>query len=204
MYNDKKAAPVKKLILVASPPASGKTYVARQLAKTLKHVVYLDKDTLISLSRQIFKAAGQPYDRSSEFFQKNVRDYEYETILNLATEALRYEDTVIVNAPFTKEVRNPHYIRSLRKNLGRKNIRLCVVWVVTDPEVCHQRMLHRNSSRDTWKLDHWEEYMASCDFSVPEGIGDPKEKKELIVFRNSNPKEFRISLRDTVAAIKRI
>ena len=43
----------KKLILVTSPPACGKTYVAKALAKNLKHVVYLDKDTLIVLSKQI-------------------------------------------------------------------------------------------------------------------------------------------------------
>ena len=62
----------KKLILVTSPPACGKTYVAKALAKNLKHVVYLDKDTLIVLSKQIFKVAGQPYDRSSAFFQQNM------------------------------------------------------------------------------------------------------------------------------------
>ena len=39
----------KKLILVTSPPACGKTYISKQLAKRLKHVVYLDKDTLITL-----------------------------------------------------------------------------------------------------------------------------------------------------------
>ena len=44
---------MKKLILVTSPPACGKTYISKQLAKNLKHVVYLDKDTLIVLSKQI-------------------------------------------------------------------------------------------------------------------------------------------------------
>ena len=39
----------KKLILVVSPPACGKTYVSKKLAGALKHVVYLDKDTLIPL-----------------------------------------------------------------------------------------------------------------------------------------------------------
>ena len=38
---------LKKLILVTSPPACGKTYVSKKLAENLKHVVYLDKDTLI-------------------------------------------------------------------------------------------------------------------------------------------------------------
>ena len=36
---------MKKMILVTSPPACGKTYISKQLAKELKHVVYLDKDT---------------------------------------------------------------------------------------------------------------------------------------------------------------
>lgn len=61
---------VKKLILVTSPPACGKTYISKALAKRLQHVVYLDKDTLITLSKQIFVVAGQPYDRSSDFLKK--------------------------------------------------------------------------------------------------------------------------------------
>lgn len=61
---------VKKLILVTSPPACGKTYISKALAKRLQHVVYLDKDTLITLSKQIFVVAGQPYDRSSVLFEK--------------------------------------------------------------------------------------------------------------------------------------
>ena len=59
---------IKKLILVTSPPACGKTFISKELAKRLQHVVYLDKDTLILLSKQIFAAAGQPYNRSSRFF----------------------------------------------------------------------------------------------------------------------------------------
>ena len=50
---------VKKMILVTSPPACGKTYISKQLAKNLKHVVYLDKDTVIPLSNRVFAAAGE-------------------------------------------------------------------------------------------------------------------------------------------------
>ncbi len=79
---------MKKLILVTSPPASGKTYISKKLAEALSHVVYLDKDTLINLSKQIFVVAGEEYNRSSDFFNENIRDYEYETIVALALEAL--------------------------------------------------------------------------------------------------------------------
>ena len=43
--------------------------------------VYLDKDTLIPLSKRIFEVAGQPYDRSSQFFEENIRNYEYDCIV---------------------------------------------------------------------------------------------------------------------------
>ena len=81
----------KKLIIVTSPPACGKTYISKELSKRLKHVVYLDKDTLIPLSKQIFAVAGQPYDRSSQFFEENIRNYEYDCIVALALEALDYD-----------------------------------------------------------------------------------------------------------------
>ena len=103
----------KKLIIVTSPPACGKTYISKELAKRLNHIVYLDKDTLITLSKQIFVVAGQPYNRSSDFFEKNIRDYEYECVVNLALEALEYEDLVLINAPFTREIRDMEYILSL-------------------------------------------------------------------------------------------
>ena len=50
---------MKRLILVTSPPACGKTYVSKELAKALNPIVYMDKDTLIVLSKQIFRGGGR-------------------------------------------------------------------------------------------------------------------------------------------------
>ena len=158
----------KKLILVTSPPACGKTYVAKALAKNLKHIVYLDKDTLIVLSKQIFKVAGQPYDRSSAFFQQNIRDYEYDCVLDLAMEGAT----------------------------------LAVIWVETSPEVVHQRMIERNSDRDTWKLAHWDEYLRRCNFAIPENLADPQHKDNLILFQNNNDDEFDASMKRCVAILE--
>ena len=164
---------MKRLILVTSPPACGKTYISKKLAENLKHVVYLDKDTLIPLSKKVFEAAGEPYDRSSAFFEKYIRDAEYVTILALAFEALKYDDIVLINAPFTQEVRNSAYINDLKKRLVQLNTKLTVIWVQTDVEVCKQRMLLRNSDRDTWKVEHWDEYVKGVDFSIPAALDDP-------------------------------
>lgn len=193
---------MKKFIIVTSPPACGKTYISKQLATALSHVVYLDKDTLIPLSKQIFIAAGKEYDRSSDFFNKNIRDYEYETIVALALEALNYDDIVLINAPFTKEIRDMDYINGLKAKLKEKNTSLVVIWVETSIEVCRQRMVKRNSDRDTWKLTHWDEYISTRNFDVPVALDDPNIKDDFIIFKNSSDEEFNTSLKQTVATLE--
>ncbi len=193
---------MKKLILVTSPPACGKTFVSKQLAKALKHVVYLDKDSLIVLSKQIFKVANQEYNRSSDFFEEHIRNYEYDAILALAMEALDYEDLVLINAPFTREVRDMDYIKSLRAQLAKKGAELTVVWVDTSPEVCRQRMIARNSDRDTWKLKNWDEYIKRCNFNVPEDIRIPTQEDSLLIFKNSSDAEYQQSLKEVVEKLE--
>ena len=193
---------MKRLILVTSPPASGKTYISKQLAKKLKHVVYLDKDTLIVLSRQIFAVANQEYNRSSDFFEKNIRDYEYEAIVALALEALEYDDIVLINAPFTREIRDEKYMTDLKAKLALKNAKLTIIWVKTDIEVCRQRMISRNSDRDTWKLEHWDEYISGINFEIPRELDDPKCKDDLLVFENSSQQEFEQSMEEILKIIE--
>ena len=159
---------MKKLVLVTSPPACGKTFISKKLAKALTNCVYLDKDTLIVLSKQICKVAGQEYNRSSEFFQREIRDYEYYAVLDLAFDALEYNDTV----------------------------ELAVIWIHTDIEVAHQRMISRNSDRDVWKLEHWDEYVATQNFEKPGNI------PELYVFNNNSDEDFKASIAGAVKFIR--
>lgn len=182
---------MKRLILVTSPPASGKTFVSQQLAKKLPHVVYLDKDALIPLSTMIFKVAGQEINRSSDFFEENIRNYEYQAILDIAFEALEYEDLVLINAPFTREVRDNNYIRDLKTKLASRGAELVLIWVVTDIEVSRRRMLARNSPRDTWKLANWDKYVAGRDYSLPDL---PALSGCLVKFFNNNNVEFNDSM----------
>lgn len=190
------------MILVTSPPACGKTYISKQLAKNLKHVVYLDKDTLIPLSKQIFRAAKKPYDRSSDFFEEQIRDYEYQVILDLGFEALLYDDTVLINAPFTREIRDAEYMNKLRDKLKKQGAVLTVIWVVTTPEVCRERMLRRNSDRDVYKIRHWNEYIQTVDFSVPSHLSDTQTGDGLLLFYNSSEAEYLKSMHDVLEVLE--
>ena len=160
----------KKLIIVASPPACGKTRLSKRIATEFYGCVYLDKDSLIPLSKRIFTVAKKPYNRSSEFFKREIRDYEYDAILNIATEALKYNDTVILNAPFSTELRDGEYMEKLKSRLSRVGARLIVVWINSDEKTRHANMKRRNSDRDKWKLEHWKEYIKNVDFTPPESV----------------------------------
>ena len=193
---------MKKMILVTSPPASGKTYISIALAKKLKHVVYLDKDSLIVLSKQIFAVANQEYNRSSDFFEKNIRNFEYEAIVALGLDALNYDDIVLISAPFTREIRSPKYMDELREKLAKQNAHLYIVWVVTKPEVVHQRMVERNSDRDSWKLANWEEYSKGINYTIPDTIEDKHGKHSLLLFYNSDEAEFDASMKKIIPELE--
>lgn len=193
----------KKLIIVSAPPASGKTYVSMKLAETLKHVVYLDKDSLVPLSNVAYQVAGLPAAREGEFFQHYLRDVEYNVILDMAFQALKYDDLVLINAPFTKEIHTPSYITSLREKLERDyNAHLVIVWVTCDIETVHQRMIERNSPRDVFKLKNFDAWVKTQNFEIPWNLKIEGDPYSLVVFNNSNEQEFNASMKATVRLLE--
>ena len=194
---------MKKLILVVSPPACGKTFISKKLAENLKHVVYLDKDTLVPLSNVVFDCANQERNRSSEFFEQYIRNVEYDVTMDFALEALKYEDCVLINAPFTREIRDNVFMKDLRNRLKEQNCGLYVVWVETKLEICRQRMISRNSPRDTWKLEHWDEYIATRDFNVPRNLYEDGVVDKLLIFHNSSQEEYEASMKEVIEELEK-
>ena len=194
---------MKKLILVVSPPACGKTFISKKLAENLKHVVYLDKDTLVPLSNVVFDCANQERNRSSEFFEKYIRNVEYDVTMDFALEALKYEDCVLINAPFTREIRDNVFMKDLRNRLKEQKCGLYVVWVETKLEICRQRMISRNSPRDTWKLEHWDEYIATRDFNVPRNLYEDGVVDKLLIFHNSSQEEYEASMKEVIEELEK-
>jgi hypothetical protein len=74
--------------------------------------------------------------------------------------------------------------------------------VETSVDVCRQRMIVRNSDRDTWKLANWDEYIKKCDFSVPTALDEHKVKDDLLIFKNSSDEEFSQSLKTIVEILE--
>ena len=80
--------------------------------------------------------------------------------------------------------------------------RLVVIWVVTKPEICHQRMIDRNSVRDTWKLEHWDEYVKTIDYSIPEALKKMSSCLDLMLFYNSSDEEYQKSMEMVISRLE--
>ncbi len=187
----------KKLILVASPPACGKTYVSQLIAKSVGSVVYLDKDDLCDLLRASFAVADRNVDMDGEFYINNLRPAEYSTILNIAFSALRFADTVLLNAPFGKEVRDAEYMKMLKDKANRLGADLLLIWVTVPKEVCYERMKKRNSDRDTLKLANWEEYVKKINYTPPHELELLGAVDRFVLFDNKDDTSAELSLKET-------
>ena len=188
----------KKLILVASPPACGKTYVSERIAKEAKHIVYLDKDDLADLLRRSFELCGEELNMDGEFYSKNLRNYEYSTIINIAFSTLRFEDLVLLNAPLSREVRDAEYMRSIKDRAEALGAELVLIWITAPLSVCRERMASRNSDRDTLKLQNWDAYAKKIDYSAPIMLEKENSVHRFIIFDNENDKSFERSLAQVV------
>lgn len=115
---------------------------------------------------------------------------------------MNYDDIVLINAPFTKEIRDLNYINMLKAKVKDKSASLVVIWVETSIDVTRQRMIARKSDRDTWKLAHWDEYIAGRNFDIPIALDDPNIKDDLLICKNSSGEEFTDSLKQIVLILE--
>lgn len=162
-----------KLIIVGGLPGTGKTVFGKLLAQQLK-VCYLDKDTLTTplvhaLLEHLPESGGATYDRDSDSYIREVRPAEYDCMMDQAFENLKIGNSVLVSAPFYREVRNQNWIESMKaatEQLGKDlSASLHIVWLTTPPELAQARLTARSAPRDKARLANWDKYLTSADYS---------------------------------------
>ena len=116
-------------------------------------------------------------------------------ILDFGAQAIEYGSNVIINAPFSREIRDKKYMDGLRDRFLALGAEVCVIWVSCSVETTHKRMQERNSSRDTWKLAHWDEYVKMENF-------DPPEINGLLIYRNDTQEQADADLEKLLKRLK--
>jgi predicted kinase len=159
------------LVLVAGFAGSGKTEFARFLSSVTGWAL-LDKDIITRPLVESMLAAlnGDPNDRHSEIYRTQVRPVEYRCLSNATFANIDNGISTVVTAPFLAEIVDPQWLRRLVHRCATAGAHLEIVWVAADVETMHTYLQKRDAARDTWKLNHWEEYLASIDIDMRPGL----------------------------------
>lgn len=169
-----------KLILVPGPSGIGKTFIGKAISGRM-HIPYLDLDTVCEGFLAVIsglEGGEQPYD----LYARAYRDVCYKTILGLAAENLALGVSIVVTAPFFREMGDPDFFPRLKRENGVDFVSYDVRILISERRL-RENLVKRGSYRDAAKLQDWESFLskirsaerrwnADVDIPIDKGEGD--------------------------------
>lgn len=176
-----------KLVFFVGVAGTGKTTVARGLAARMQ-ATFLDRDTVGGrfVEKMLEMNGLDVNDRDSDFYKKHLRDLEYDTTKDICIENLAAGQNVFMISPFTAELKNKEWIEEVISAAGltKQEVDVKVIAVtLSDMETQRKRIIDRQTERDTYKLEHWDDFKQRVQF-VP-NINWDIPASSILVFDNS-------------------
>ena len=153
-----------RLILFAGHAGTGKSTLAKKalpliVEKTGEDFFFLDKDTAYgAFSAHVMQLTTQnPNDRDSPYYLENLRDWEYQGLIDIARENLLLGVNVILVGPFSREIQSGRMFDPQALRIPSQTS-IQIAWIDLDEAEAKKRLEKRADPRDEWKLAHWEQY----------------------------------------------
>ncbi|OLZ51685.1 hypothetical protein BS329_15585 [Amycolatopsis coloradensis] len=155
------------VVAIGGLAGTGKSEFGRILAR-LSGTAMVDKDTTTrAVVEASLEALGQlASDRESDTYLEVIRPAEYRALLMTLQENLECGISVVVSAPFTKELADRAWCDRLQALVTRLGGELHVVWVRCDPDTMRTYIQGRGAARDAYKLANWDAYLDGLDLDM--------------------------------------
>jgi predicted kinase len=156
-------------LLIAGPPASGKSTVGASLARTLGATL-IDQDVATGPLLSVIGSVVSIDDIDDPYLATLTRADRYETITCLAEDNLRVGNTVLLVAPFTEERKNLRGWEELDHRLQRAGSgAVTMIWLYLSRDELLRRLRARRADRDAGKLRGEQRYIDQLDLGPPVG-----------------------------------
>jgi predicted kinase len=155
------------VVLVGGFAGCGKTEFARVLTQ-LTGWPLLDKDPLTRpLVEQLLVAlGGDANDRHTDLYRQRVRPVEYDCLMQSAYANINCGISTVLTAPFIGEMTSEAWMNRLINKCNALGVDVSPIWVKCDGESMREYIGFRSAARDAWKLQRWDEYMATVDLEL--------------------------------------
>ncbi len=137
-----------RAVVVAGPPASGKTTLGTALAGAL-HYALLDLDIVTSrMTRAALQLAGADESALQGTLGDRLRDARYGSLLDAAAANLALGMGAVVCAPFTRERSHPEGFPRVIASLACEPAEVALVCLELPESLRHARLSERGAARD--------------------------------------------------------
>jgi predicted kinase len=148
------------LCMVVGVPASGKTCLAKELARKIINSAYISKDLIQTPFTDTERITGSTYSM--------IQGPTFQILADFADVQLGLGKVPIIDAPFSiNHWRNDQYsdwVPAFKHAAKKYDARLAIVRCVPPNEEIlkeriEERLKRRESKWDKWKLDNWSEFL---------------------------------------------
>ena len=153
-----------RLILFAGHAGTGKSTLAKKalpliVANSGEDFFFLDKDTVYgAYSAHVMElTTHDSHDRDSPYYLENLRNWEYQGLIDVARENLQLGVNVILVGPFSQEIQSGRMFDPTALGIPPQT-RIQIAWIDLAEDEAKRRMQKRADPSDDWKLAHWEQY----------------------------------------------